>query len=253
MFTTQFGRALGLNIFLLNVLACTSQANVPVAKADEHERVQNGDGSTNENTGPVNIIQHTIDVAGSPLFYLDAGQRETADTTVLLLHGARFSSATWKELGTIRILAAAGYAVVAIDLPGYGRSRAAPVDRRAYLAEVIRTLGLERPIVVAASMSGSFAYPLIEQNLELLGGFVGIAPAGTPAFAKKADNVVLPTLVVWGENDNVFPVEQADMLVAAIAGSQKLILKNAGHPAYLDAPVEFHKGLLDFLNALPKD
>ena len=44
-----------------------------------------------------------------------AGER---GLTVLLLHGMRFSSATWVELGTLHVLAALGYTAVAIDLPG---------------------------------------------------------------------------------------------------------------------------------------
>ena len=38
--------------------------------------------------------------------------------TVLLLHGMRFSSQTWTDLGTLHVLAALGYSAVAIDLPG---------------------------------------------------------------------------------------------------------------------------------------
>lgn len=59
------------------------------------------------------------------LFFQTAGP-QTADTskgTVLLLHGAKFSSQTWVDLGTMAQLARSGYQVVAIDLPGFGRSR----------------------------------------------------------------------------------------------------------------------------------
>ena len=38
--------------------------------------------------------------------------------SVLLLHGARFTSSTWKELGTLDALADAGFASVAVDIPG---------------------------------------------------------------------------------------------------------------------------------------
>ena len=38
--------------------------------------------------------------------------------TVLLLHGMRFSSQSWTDLGTLHVLAALGYSAVAIDLPG---------------------------------------------------------------------------------------------------------------------------------------
>ena len=38
--------------------------------------------------------------------------------TVLLLHGAAFSSATWRDLHTLQLLAASGHRAVAIDVPG---------------------------------------------------------------------------------------------------------------------------------------
>ena len=66
------------------------------------------------------ITIRDVTVAGTALHYLEAGP--SGAMTVLLLHGARFTSETWRELGTIAELADAGHHVVAFDLPGYGNS-----------------------------------------------------------------------------------------------------------------------------------
>lgn len=42
--------------------------------------------------------------------------------SVLLLHGARYTSSTWVDLGTLTALANAGYRAVAVDLPAHGSS-----------------------------------------------------------------------------------------------------------------------------------
>lgn len=62
----------------------------------------------------------TIQVQGQSLFFREArpGSGQATGFSVLLLHGIRFSSETWKNLGTLHRLAQAGYRAVAIDLPG---------------------------------------------------------------------------------------------------------------------------------------
>ncbi|KAK6318881.1 hypothetical protein J4Q44_G00100920 [Coregonus suidteri] len=45
--------------------------------------------------------------------------------SVLLLHGIRFSSENWLNIGTLETLAKAGCRAVAIDLPSFGQSKSA--------------------------------------------------------------------------------------------------------------------------------
>src|SRR5688572_25069784 len=54
------------------------------------------------------------------LRWLEAGPE--GGLPVLLLHGQRFHSKTWKELGTLDRLAKEGFRAIALDLPGFGAS-----------------------------------------------------------------------------------------------------------------------------------
>lgn len=57
----------------------------------------------------------------------------------------------------------------------------------------------------------------------------------------------LPTLIVWGERDDIIPVAHAHIAHEAIPGSRLVILPDAGHFPHIEAPEEFLDVLLDFL------
>jgi 3-oxoadipate enol-lactonase len=99
-------------------------------------------------------------------------------------------------------------------------------------------------------MSGSVSFPLILQHPEMVAGFVAVAPAGTPQYARRLKNSPVPTLVVWGSRDRVFPMSQAKLLAACFKKANVVILPDAQHPAYLDQPERFHESLLKYLGSL---
>ena len=57
----------------------------------------------------------------------------------------------------------------------------------------------------------------------------------------------VPTLVIWGSADRVFPVSQAEPLASRFRDGQALILEGAAHPCYLDEPEAFHAALVEFV------
>lgn len=194
--------------------------------------------------------ERTMEHEGTSLHLVEAGPVDGAP--VLLLHGAAFSSATWSELGTIDVLASAGHRVVALDLPGFGRSTsAASVDPETFLVGLLPALGLERPVIVAPSMSGAFVLPLLARHPERVGGVVPVAPAGLDRWLDELRGCTVPALVVWGAEDRIVPPERAAELAAAFAGPiSTLLVDGARHPAYLDAPDTWHEALLAFLGEL---
>lgn len=169
---------------------------------------------------------------------------------VLLLHGASFSSQTWEELGTLEVLAKAGFRVYAIDLPGFGQSEPNPGVSSRWLSKLLRMLSLQSTVIVSPSMSGRVALPLAIENPELVAGLVAIAPVGIPRHLDDLPRITCPVLAVWGQNDKLIPLAQADQLASAVQEGQTAILEGAGHAAYLDKPDQFHDLLLKFLQQL---
>jgi pimeloyl-ACP methyl ester carboxylesterase len=169
---------------------------------------------------------------------------------VLLLHGARFSSADWEGLGTLAALAGAGFQAVAVDLPGYGESppHETPVPEE-FLGELLAALDLERPVLVSPSMSGRFGLAFAAAHPASLSGFVPIGVVATAADLEALAKVELATWVVWGENDELVPLDQGRALAKALRGATLWIVPGASHPCYLDAPEEFHARLIAFARA----
>lgn len=195
---------------------------------------------------PVESRRHPV--GGTPVHTLEAGPSD--GFPVVLLHGARYSAATWRELGTLGLLARRGFRVVAADLPGFGESPASPVPREQFLARLIEALALTRPAVVCPSMSGAYCLPTIAAEPEAIAGFVGVAPAGIDTYAPRLDRVRLPALLIWGSADRVIPPAQAKVLLKHLHGAREVVLEGAGHPSYLDQPKRFHETLLGFLEGL---
>jgi len=194
--------------------------------------------------------QFDIDYRGKRLRSLRIGK--PGGREVLLLHGARFNSRTWLELGTLEFLAKNGCRAMAIDLPGFGKSEEVPARPEEFLFHVLPFLDLKRPVVVFPSMSGSFAFPFAIAHPELVAGLVPVAPVAIDDHAAKLEGLDLAALIVWGEKDTVVPIAKAETLRRLLPRSEKIVLAGASHPCYLDQPQQFHAALLRFLKSLDR-
>ena len=191
------------------------------------------------------VVELELEVPGGRVHALACGAPE--QDLVLLLHGGRFRADTWRELGTLTLLARSGFRALALDWPGYGATPAfaAEPEPRALLEAVLDRVGAARALVVAPSLAGTFAFPLVAGAPARVAGFVPIAPAGIDDFAPQAGARV-PTLILWGEKDEIVPVARATELAGRLPGARVEILPGASHPCYLDRPELFHGLLVAF-------
>lgn len=130
--------------------------------------------------------------------YIDTGRGEP---TLLLVHGLASNAGFWRYV--IPDLAEAGYRVVAVDLPGFGKS-----DKGAYpytmrfqadvLARLVRVLDLGPVVVVGHSMGGQIALTLALEHPELVDRLVLAAPAGIERFGPGAGAWLAGALTVDG-------------------------------------------------------
>ncbi|XP_054883413.1 protein ABHD14B [Poeciliopsis prolifica] len=194
----------------------------------------------------------------APLFYRQsepaAGE---AKMLVLLLHGIRFSSENWLNIGTLETLAKAGCRAVALDLPELGRSKSAKAPASvgepapaAFLKEVCDQLSLSPVVVISPSLSGMYSLPFLLEHQPLIRGYVPIAPICTERFtAEQYRSVKVPTLIVYGDQDTQLG-EASLRNLSNLTNHKVAVMKGAGHPCYLDDPDTWHKALTDFLETL---
>lgn len=73
-------------------------------------------------------------------------------------------------------------------------------------------------------------------------------PMGNTKIEKRLRLITAPTLLLWGEQDQVMPRGYADAFAKGIAGMTEIkVIAGAGHLAELDKPAEVARAILDFM------
>jgi pimeloyl-ACP methyl ester carboxylesterase len=68
-----------------------------------------------------------------------------------------------------------------------------------------------------------------------------------PQLAKWLHRLRLPALIVWGEQDAVFPPRQAETFAAAIPGARTQLVAAAGHLPHVEQPQAFAAAVAAFI------
>jgi pimeloyl-ACP methyl ester carboxylesterase len=59
----------------------------------------------------------------------------------------------------------------------------------------------------------------------------------------------MPTLIVWGDRDDIIPVSHARAAHEAMPGSRLVVMEGVGHFPQIEAPEQFVDALLDFIDS----
>ena len=79
----------------------------------------------------------------------------------------------WLLFSHTKISLLIGHKVIAVDLPGYGKSSKYDGDRGEFLIQLVKTLSPNvKPVLVSPSMSGSFSLPLLNKDPDLICGYI---------------------------------------------------------------------------------
>ncbi len=86
-----------------------------------------------------------------------------------------------------------------------------------------------------------------EHSLDELAELLATAGSPTP---EEVGRVSCPVLFIWGEEDEVIPVEVGQVAATYFRNATLVTIPQAGHSAYFERPEKFNESVEDFLNHL---
>ncbi|GBD27400.1 3-oxoadipate enol-lactonase 2 [bacterium HR30] len=86
-----------------------------------------------------------------------------------------------------------------------------------------------------------------EHSVEELAELLAAAGSPTPEDVRR---VSCPVLLLWGEEDEVIPVEVGRVAASYFANATLVTIPQAGHSAYFERPEQFNESLQGFLSSL---
>ena len=237
-------------------------ASTPLA---EHYRLYVPDligfGSTDKPDIPYTLAQLATFVRD----FLDA-VGETRPVTLLgnSLGGAvaQTFAAQYPERSTALVLvASAGFgkevilALRLITVPGLGELLMKPSKRGAervvrsffYNPDLVTEERITHTLDLARQPGAGRAFLAAARNL---GTWRGVRAAWREELSRRLAELKLPTLIVWGEYDEVLPAKHLDTAAQRYPHAQTHLFRDTGHAPQLERAGDFNALVLDFLETL---
>jgi pimeloyl-ACP methyl ester carboxylesterase len=178
-----------------------------------------------------------VEVRGRRAFAHTGGvELDPSDGVVLLVHGAPADHSVWRY--QTRHLAAAGYPVLAVDLPGHGKSEGpaltSVVDMADWLADLVEGLGAPWVTIVGHSMGSLIAAQTAAAHPHLVRSIVLVAPSdrmvvhpGLLDAARRQDRLAADLIVGWSHTGNSRFGHHPDPGVWTASRTRRLLERNA--------------------------
>ncbi len=186
-------------------------------------------------------VERSIQVDGTPLRYLEAGQ----GSPVVILAGEL-------ELSAFASLLARQFRVVVLELPASADQEQEAVAGR--LNRAVAALGLDRYVVIGSDDTAALALwqavdaPNHVDGLALISPMVLLPEAGAEsALTGRLGEVRAPTLVLFGTNDPAIPPETGRLYVERLPECYYALSYDAGHDIAGDRPEALSEAVSDFV------
>ena len=192
----------------------------------------------------------TNERGAAALHAYDASQQ--SPPLVILLHGSAYSADTYSgpPLDSLSELNGRGIPALTLDLPGKGKGRSGSVmlkkhDRELFLADFFDALGGQaaqgRLCIVAASMSGTYAFPFIQKHAQRVASFVPVAAVGGSEYLRAygPEAKAVRTIALFGSQDRLMKKLRPEY-EETFSHLETVVFPDAPHACYMADPALFN-------------
>ena len=187
-----------------------------------------------------------IDTPQGQIFGRTAG--DSTAPLILGIHGwsQRNGWHTWEPL--LAPLSAAGYRVIALDMPGWGQSdKWAKTAGQSAITAVLNSLGVDKAkALMGKSWGGGVSVAFALTFPERVEKLILTAPAvrgGGETFGRLTQ----PVLLAWAGDDPVIPIQNGRDLVQGLPTCEWVQYPTGGHNAAPENAVDFAAKAITFL------
>lgn len=126
-----------------------------------------------------------------------------------------------------------------------------------YLAVALRTRGMVRTALAQIVYDERLITDVIVERQYRISRIAGTARVVASTvrhadevsrYATALERLLKPTLIIWGERDDLFPVEVGRQLHASIRDSTLVVIKDSGHMPMWETPDQTNRAILEFLD-----
>jgi pimeloyl-ACP methyl ester carboxylesterase len=156
---------------------------------------------------------------------------------LMLVSAAGISSASVSQ-APVMTLGRIGQAITAVTAARHRQVAARPITRHLAMALVARHPARLKPDLVWEGFMTGAGRP----------GFIDALQANLDYdFRERISEIRSPTMIVWGGEDAIIPVRDADEYERLIDDSRKVVMDDTGHIPMAERPTAFNDLLLDFI------
>jgi pimeloyl-ACP methyl ester carboxylesterase len=123
------------------------------------------------------------------------------------------------------------------------------VSTRAHMSEVFDRVFHDKRLVTDELVDLAYEQHLARGDGHTIASLVRNLGSGGERLDSVISRIQAPTLIVWGQQDEIIPLAAGELTHQLIRGSELVVIPECGHVPALEKPAEFVEHVVRFLNS----